>query len=347
VWERFGPRIRAGKFDIVHRITPLTPATPSFIARKVREAGAQFVLGPLNGGVPWPKGFTSVQHREREWLSHVREMYRLWPGYHSTRRHASAILVGSRTTYEQMPRSYRHKTFYMPENAIDPARFTSRRNRRATLPLRAIFVGRLVPLKGMDMMLEAAAPILREGKLTIDIVGAGPEETPMRQFIQCENVAGSVHFLGWLQHERVLQRISDSDLLLLPSIREFGGGAALEAMAIGVPPLVLNYGGPAELVTPASGFLVDMGSREQIVRRLRETLAQIVADPSLIESRSAMAYRRAHQLFTWTAKARQTLAVYDWVGGVTKARPDFPMPVPDPASDPASDPGDSPLSKAA
>jgi glycosyltransferase involved in cell wall biosynthesis len=165
----------------------------------------------------------------------------------------------------------------------------------------------------------------------------------MKQFIARENVGSCVNFLGWLQHEQVLQRISDSDLLLLPSIREFGGGAALEAMAVGVPPLVLNYGGPAELVTPASGFLVDMGSREQIVRRLRQTLAQIVADPSLIESRSAMAYRRAHELFTWSAKARQTISVYDWVSGVTKNRPEFPMPVPDPATDP----GDSPLSKAA
>jgi glycosyltransferase involved in cell wall biosynthesis len=330
VWDRFGPEIRRGRWDIVHRITPLTPAAPSYIAAKIREAGVPFVLGPLNGGVPWPRGFRAVQHREREWLSHVRELYRLWPGYRSTRRYASAILVGSRVTYEQVPRSFHAKTFYMPENAIDPAKFKTPRTRRAALPIRAIFVGRLVPLKGMDMLLEAAAPILRDGKITIEIVGDGPELGRMKALVEKEQIGSAVQFVGWLPHDQVLQRLAGNDLFLLPSIREFGGGAALEAMAVGLPPLVLKYGGPGELVTPATGFLVEMGTRPQIVSRLRAVLSDVVADPGVIERASQVAYRRAHEQFTWAAKVRQTLAVYDWVRGRSRQRPTFPMPIPDP-----------------
>jgi glycosyltransferase involved in cell wall biosynthesis len=330
VWDRFGPAIRRGEWDIVHRITPLTPATPSYIAAKVRAAGVPFVLGPLNGGVPWPKGFRAVQHREREWLSHVRELYRLWPGYRSTRRNASAILVGSRVTYEQVPRAFHNKTFYMPENAIDPAKLKTPRSRTASIPIRAIFVGRLVPLKGMDMLLEAAAPILRDGKMTIEIVGDGPERPRMKAFVEREQIGSAVQFVGWLAHDQVLERLAENDLFLLPSIREFGGGAVLEAMAVGVPPLVLNYGGPGELVTPASGFLVEMGTREQLVSRLRTVLSDIVADPSVIERKSKVAWRRAHEQFTWSAKARQTVAVYDWILGRCPDHPHFPMPVPDP-----------------
>ncbi len=263
VWNTFGPRLRRGEFDLVHRITPLSPTIPSLLAAKCRKASIPFVIGPLNGGLPWPKGFDSARRREREWLSYVRGAYKLLPGYRSTRRDASAILIGSRSTWVQMPRRYHHKCVYIPENAIDPERFHEPIDRPITLPLKVAFVGRLVPYKGADMLIEAAAPLVREGKVVIDIIGDGPDREQLISLTRRLRIEHGVSFAGWIKHEKLQHRLQQSDVLGFPSIREFGGGSVLEAMALGLVPIVLNYGGPAELVTERTGFAVPMASRAE------------------------------------------------------------------------------------
>jgi glycosyltransferase involved in cell wall biosynthesis len=94
-------------------------------------------------------------------------------------------------------------------------------------------------------------------------------------------------------------------------------------------PIVLNYGGPAELVTEKTGFLVPMGNRQQIIQSFRTILADLAINPHKIEEKSQAALRRAREQFTWASKAVQTLEIYRWVLDPRLPRPNFPMPVPD------------------
>jgi glycosyltransferase involved in cell wall biosynthesis len=325
VWKRFGPDLVAGRYDLVHRITPLTPTAVSPIAAKCDAAGVPFVLGPLNGGVPWPPGFDAERRREREWLSYVRGLYRLGPGRGRMFRATRAILAGSRHTASEIPSLYKGKTIYLPENAIDPDRFGKRSGQDLTGPLRGCFLGRMVPYKGPDMLLEAAAPLLASGRMTLDMVGDGPMRTDLEAQARALGVARAVTFHGQVPHEAVQDIAVRANLLTFPSIREFGGGVVLEAMALGVVPLVVDYAGPGELVTEETGIKVPIGPRPRVVSGLRAALERIAADPSGLPAMAARAHARAHGLFTWPAKARQVAEVYDWVLGRREARPD-PIP---------------------
>jgi glycosyltransferase involved in cell wall biosynthesis len=82
----------------------------------------------------------------------------------------------------------------------------------------------MVPYKGPDMLMEAAAPLLESGALEIEMIGDGP----MLEGLKAKYEKG-VNWRGWMAHEDVQSVLKTCHLLSFPSIREFGGGVVLEA----------------------------------------------------------------------------------------------------------------------
>jgi glycosyltransferase involved in cell wall biosynthesis len=326
VARRFGPDLEAGKFDIVHRVTPLSPSTPSyFIPRICSQVRVPFVIGPLNGGVSWPKGFSDVQRAEGEWLSYVRSAYKLLPGYRTTRTQAHALLIGSLTTWEQL-HGYHAKSVYIPENAIDPERFPTTACPYEQGPLRVAFVGRLVPCKSVDILIDAAAPLVRSKKIEVDIIGDGPEMPRLRAMRKSLSIENGVSLDGWVPHEKLGERLSNAHVFGFPSVREFGGGVVLEAMALGLVPVVVGYAGPNELVTDATGFRVPLGTRQEVITRFQDVLTRLADHPEQLVAFRERARERVFTHFTWEAKAKQVLEVYRWVLG-QRDKPNFGMPL--------------------
>jgi glycosyltransferase involved in cell wall biosynthesis len=185
-----------------------------------------------------------------------------------------------------------------------------------------------VPYKGADMLLEAAAPLVRAGQVRVTLIGDGAERDNLRAQVAREGLGEGVHFAGWVKHEHLQEELVKHHVLGFPSIREFGGAVVVEAMALGLVPVVVDYGGPGESVSPATGFAVPMGSRERIVAGVREVLQRLVADPGVLRPMGERARQRVLRHFTWEAKARQVLEVYRWALGA-RGKPDWGMPLPD------------------
>lgn len=318
-WKRFQKDLQNKRFDVVHRITPMSPTLPSPMAK---WSPVPFLLGPINGGLPWPKHFRAELSREREWLSYLRNAYKLLPYYRATSAASAAILAAFDHTITDLPASVKSKTINFPEVGIDPDLFTPpirHKKRQMTL----LFVGRLVPYKLPEVVVRAfaASSILRQHRLLI--VGEGPERPRLELIVEEQGLAGCVELTGQKSQAEVGKLMRQAEILAFPSIRELGAGVVVEAMACGMACIVVDYGGPATLVEPDRGIKIPMGDLDHLVKRFTEQLEQLVTDPDRVASLGAKAYQHAMTYYSWDAKAQKMVEIYNWVTSRREAKPNF------------------------
>ena len=194
----------------------------------------------------------------------------------STYRNAAAIIAGSSHTYNEFA-AYREKLFFVPgENGISPALYTSLSRRSArSEKLELIFVGGLVPYKACDLALRAAVPLLQMGRGRFTVVGDGPERRGLEELAVSLGIDKLVSFCGKLRHGEIIQRLGAADVLVFPSIHEFGGAVVFEALAMGAVPVVVDFGGPGDVVRPEVGFKLPLTNESDVVLQIGKVLANL------------------------------------------------------------------------
>lgn len=321
-WRRLRPRILAGEFDVVIRVLPVTSVLPSAFAFFLRKGPIPLVVGPINGGLPWPEGFSQAE-KQKEWISGLRNVYRILPFSRSMFRHAAAIIAGSSQTCAEFA-AYREKVFFVPENGLTDSQLGAPRSARSG-PLQLVFVGRLVPYKACDIAVRAAAALLRNGRARLTIVGDGPERGSLEELVRSLAIESVVSFCGWLSHEATLERMRKADVLVFPSLREFGGGVVFEALAMGVVPVVAAFGGPGDIVNPAIGYSVPLTNQDDVVSQIERILSQLECDPDALHRLSDAGMQYARDQLTWDGKAETVTRILDWTAG-RGPKPDLQPP---------------------
>ncbi len=169
------------------------------------------------------------------------------------------------------------------------------------IPGRVIFVGQIIPEKGLDLLLDAIAIVRARGTdATLDIVGdMDGWEAPgyrghrasLRERADRQDLAGSVHFLGWREDvPLLLNRASLHCCPSRPEQREAFGNVVLEAKSSGVPSIVTPSGDLPDLVTHLSdGWVCEAATSEAIA----EALQYFLARPAALEAAGTAARRSA------------------------------------------------------
>lgn len=309
--RQFRNQLDGGEFDIVHRITPMSPTLPSYVAGRTKQP---FVIGPLNGNLDWPEAFKGEQKREREGLRKLRALYRFLPYTRTTFTKASAVLAAFQHTIADLPDGLKDRTVSFPEIGFDETVFQDT-GRAAPFsgdgPKRFLFAGRLVPYKVPEAAVRAFAGSEKLKGHVLDIIGDGPELPRLEAMVAEAGAGDRVIFHGRKSQAEVAQAMRESDAFVFPSIRELGAGVVIEAMASGTVCLVTNYGAPGDLAAEGRGLRIELQPMEGLVRDYRAAMERAVENPAEMVGLARTARTWAVENFTWDAKARNTALVYD------------------------------------
>jgi glycosyltransferase involved in cell wall biosynthesis len=184
-------------------------------------------------------------------------------------------------------------TIHQVYNGVDPDRITAPARRDRDGPGRILSVGRLVPKKGFDVLLEAMAILRDEGlDARCDVIGGEPEGRPLhglalRRLRLRLDLEERVTFRGARAFGGVLEAYHAADVFALACVVDEDGdrdvipNVVLEAMALELPVVSTHVGGIPELVEHGrTGLLVEPGDP----RAFAEALRRLLADPVLRRS---------------------------------------------------------------
>jgi glycosyltransferase involved in cell wall biosynthesis len=212
--------------------------------------------------------------------------------------------VGRASQYRIVPSGIAVERFGRP--AVEGAEA----RRQLGLPPRGpivLFVGRLVPVKGVRTLVEAAPPILASHRETsIVLVGTGPLREDLAARAVELGVRDRVIFLGY--RTDVATCLAAADVFVLPSLNEGMGRALVEAMTMGKPVVASRVSGIPTLVRDGdNGLLVPPGD----ARALAQAIGSLLDDPGLRERLGKAARSiavRGHDVSTMT---QRLIGIYD------------------------------------
>lgn len=244
-------------------------------------------------------------------------MHRLAKLEEQTAQNATLIVTISKYTLEKIQTHYgidQSKVRIVP-NGVDVEKFKPTENVEAAKrqfglgnePC-VLFVGSLIPRKGLPFLVEAAKKIVKEQAETkFLIVGDGPLRKQLDDSLDSANLSGNFKFFGNLKEDTLSAMYNCADVFVLPSIQEGQGIVLLEAQASGKAVVAFDVGGVNEAVRNGeTGLLVKRGSTSE----LADALLKLLGDGALRERMGVSGRRFVTENFTWDICAQRMLKVY-------------------------------------
>ena len=194
-------------------------------------------------------------------------------------------------------------------NGVDTTLFIPRTSEKTADKKQILWVGRHVPGKGVEYLIDAFSRVLRKIPGThLVLVGLGPEKLAIEDRLRKLYLQSSVTLIDYLDNAELPDVYKNSDLFVLPSLMEGVPRTLLEAMACGVPVVTTNL---PHLVDIIDGAGLVVPPKEPTL--LSDAILTILDDASLAEKMGQQGRKKIEQEYSWEDTVKKTLVLYESV----------------------------------
>ena len=311
--------------DLAHHVSFMSLARGSFVP----FLGIPSIIGPVGGlqNVPSPM-MPLIKKRFRERVRNLAvESIRFNPVVRACCRRASLIILANSSGADIIERLTDGKlmvglqigTNELPPNnssESDPNRVTA--DGVAPRPINFSWSGRLVDHKGFELLIRGLESLHRRYEVSLNdlqivVSGKGEEKDYYQSEIEKFGLQDYFDFKGWLSYDEMEAQWQAADALIFTSMRETTGMALQEAMMRGVPPIVVDHGGPKEMVTPEVGIKIAVAPLEVMADQLADAMHTFISDEMVRKEMGRKVHLRAKEHYSWQAVGEQMNDVYQSV----------------------------------
>lgn len=146
-----------------------------------------------------------------------------------------------------------------------------------------LYVGRITPRKGLNVLLEACAILQSQGyqDYSLLVIGTGEQQAELEAFIKNHNLESQVEWIGWVEYGNLGAYFQQADVFVFPTFEDIWGMVALEAMVFGKAVICSKWAGAAEMVSDGiNGYIFDPYNPQE----LASAMCRFIDQPKLIES---------------------------------------------------------------
>lgn len=266
-------------FDVIHQVTYATWRVPSLLWQLPQP----FVWGPLGGGGDLPFSFYRELSRSGQCFEALRRVTGLFcalnPQFKACLNHSAAVLAADKATAVFLGRHSNNKSLqilspcFFDAHQANSLRSLAFQRRVTNGNLKLFSGGNLEGRKGVALALQAIARLQSKGiHINYTLGGSGPERRHLEELAKQLGISSCVLFSDVFRGDAYRQRLAESDVYLLPSLRETAGITMMEAVLAGCYPIVLKGTGAGDIIDRIGGSAISADYPEEAIRKITEIL---------------------------------------------------------------------------
>ena len=212
---------------------------------------------------------------------------------------AKFIYVNSNATKKIIPKIYHHKVKKLLAIAVDYKKdISKKRKKKKNNIFSIIFAGNILEIKGIFILIKVFSKLIKNNyKVKLNIIGNGNFKKKTIEITKNYGIYNKIN------QKKLFNDFIQSDLLLMPALRDSGGFVVLEALSNGLPVATLNLGGPGEIINNKCGIKINVINKDEnfVTERLYKSIAKLISNKKQYQKIKNYTKKRTRK-FLWQQK---------------------------------------------